>query len=76
MSISEDNKKINASFSRVIGESEARHSGEIDTKTYLSKVHIWVVKQSIDNLKSIRNKKVELPILVLEDLLARMEATQ
>ena len=72
MSISEDNKKINASHSIVNVGLE----GEVDTKTYLSKVHIFVVKQSIDNLKSIRNKKVELPILVLEELLARMEATQ
>lgn len=29
----------------------------------------FVIEQAIDNLRTIRNKKVELPIIILESLL-------
>ena len=45
-----------------------------DPLAYTRKMHIFVVKEAITNLEGIRNRKTELPISVLKDLLARLEA--
>ena len=46
-----------------------------DPLAYTRKMHIFVVKEAITNLEGIRNRKTELPISVLKDLLARLEAS-
>ena len=46
-----------------------------DPLAYTRKVHIFVVKEAITNLEGIPNRKTKLPISVLKDLLARLEAS-
>ena len=44
-----------------------------DPLAYTNRMHKFIVREAINNLRSIRNKKVDLPIVVLEDLLLRLE---
>ena len=44
-----------------------------DPLAYTNRIHRFVVGEAINNLKSIRNNKVDLPIAVLEDLLLRLK---
>ena len=45
-----------------------------DPLAWSRKMHIFVTKEAIKNLQSVRNRKVELPIAVLEDLLVRLQS--
>ncbi len=44
-----------------------------DPLLFTNRIHRFVVGEAINNLKSIRNNKVDLPIAVLEDLLLRLQ---
>ena len=51
------------------------HIDGVDPLGYTKKIHLFVTNEAIANLKSIRNKKVNLPITVLEDLRNRLEVS-
>ena len=42
-----------------------------DPLAYTLNMHKYLITTAIDNLKTIRNRKVKLPISLLEDLLER-----